>query len=515
MLVVLFQILALALLSIRTWSGSIVLASPAVLSAAASTRRAGAKATKLCVLFGWPSGAGEELQLLGEDVVSLSLSSAAEMYQVSGFDVAVGYVKASDALLDSTETKLFQGLVALLEGCAGASPTATSTATFRKQQIAPFAGKTFMFYLDGISQGSTRDQALYAKVCKKIGEIVQEAVELVFPNSASNRVDIRFESSFDSVISIVNGVAATRTGEQIATGIDAGREKSYSSFATFSGYATSIEANAAAALLGLTDEFVRDIRTSVSSLGSTATVEGVASAVKDTVEIFNHNHEKVINAYTGTEALRAADYYARSQLTRSLEPVYKQLLDSIVAEGLASFESLARKVPPDSRLESALHLGAKSVVENVQKSCKKLQHDFTSIVSKLNEGLFRDKRVATKFIRSNSFAFTSVQLESDLKERIADRVRMLFLQGAFNPYVRDLPWAPTHININYLVDPRAFALGLEYNKLYDEHVEGPVNRAEPLWIRGVTKVAFDPNDHPVSLEKNSWWTTLRDFYSSD
>jgi hypothetical protein len=408
---------------------------------------------KLCVLFGWSSGAGEELQLLGEDVVSLSVSSAAEMYQVSGFDVAVGYVKASEALLDSTETKLFQCLVALLEGCAGASSaTATATATSREQQTALFAGKTFVFYLDGISQSSTRDQVLYAKVCKRIGEIVQEAVELVFPNSASNRVDIRFESSFDSVISTVNGVAATRTGEQIATGIDAGREKSYSSLATFAGDATLIEATAAAALLGLTDEFVRDVRTSVSSLGSTVTVEGVASAVRGTVENFERNHQTVIDTYSGTEALRAADYYARSQLTRSLEPVYKQLLDSIVTEGLASFESLARKVPPDSRLESALQLEARSVVENVQKSCKKLQHDFTSIVSKLNLGFSRDKRVATKFNRSgNSFAFSSVQLESDLNERIADRVRMLFLQGAFNPYVRDLPWAPTHININYLV----------------------------------------------------------------
>jgi hypothetical protein len=107
-----------------------------------------------------------------------------------------------------------------------------------------------------------------------------------------------------------------------------------------------------------------------------------------------------------------------------------------------------------------------------------------------------------------------MQLQTELKERCIDRERTLFLQGSYNPYIRDFPWAPTHININYLVDPRAVALGMEYNKLYDEHVEGHANRADSLWIQGVTKVAFDPNDHPIPKENKSWLQVLKEFYNS-
>lgn len=52
-------------------------------------------------------------------------------------------------------------------------------------------------------------------------------------------------------------------------------------------------------------------------------------------------------------------------------------------------------------------------------------------------------------------------------------VRFLFLSGAFNPYVRDMPIPPTKLSFNYLLDP----VGLLYGRyLADLHYHATCNR---------------------------------------
>lgn len=108
-------------------------------------------------------------------------------------------------------------------------------------------------------------------------------------------------------------------------------------------------------------------------------------------------------------------------------------------------------------------------------------------------------------------------MQAKLAELCADKERTLFLQGSYNPFVRTLPIPPLHININYLIDPRAMKFGLYYDKLYDEHVDGIAsNRAAPLLIPGRTNLAFDPNDHAIPSEvKPPWWKVLYNFYVHD
>jgi hypothetical protein len=40
------------------------------------------------------------------------------------------------------------------------------------------------------------------------------------------------------------------------------------------------------------------------------------------------------------------------------------------------------------------------------------------------------------------------------------KFRFLFLSGAFNPYIRDMPIPPTKLSFNYLLDP----VGLMYGR---------------------------------------------------
>jgi hypothetical protein len=78
-----------------------------------------------------------------------------------------------------------------------------------------------------------------------------------------------------------------------------------------------------------------------------------------------------------------------------------------------------------------------------------------------------------------------------------------------------MPFPPTKINLNYLVDPRAASFGLTYDKLYDEHKDGAaINRAEPLIINGVAKIPFDLNEHAKPKESKPWYTVIKELWDN-
>jgi hypothetical protein len=107
-------------------------------------------------------------------------------------------------------------------------------------------------------------------------------------------------------------------------------------------------------------------------------------------------------------------------------------------------------------------------------------------------------------------------LSQHLAEACAERERQLFLQGAYNPYVRDKPIPPTKLSFHYLLDPRAVAFNRQYDPLYDEQRDGPAEtRAAGLHVPGVATLPFDPNEHAVPKDNEPWWQTLIDFYGSD
>ena len=115
------------------------------------------------------------------------------------------------------------------------------------------------------------------------------------------------------------------------------------------------------------------------------------------------------------------------------------------------------------------------------------------------------------------FSLEEHRLRRLVQQRVRDRVDALFLAGAYNPYVRDSPLPPTHINLNYYLDPRGLLLNREYNRLYDEQRAGPCEqRADPLRLPGVAAFPFDPNAHPIPSERDEpWWKLAYDFFTKD
>lgn len=116
------------------------------------------------------------------------------------------------------------------------------------------------------------------------------------------------------------------------------------------------------------------------------------------------------------------------------------------------------------------------------------------------------------------------RLEQQLKETENDMLLALQLSGSVNPYLRTWPFPPLHINVNYLVDPRAYALSREFDPLYDEHKEGAFapGRAEPIVVPGVPATPFDPNERarPVSSTPpvapwQKFQTAVRDLFNDD
>lgn len=134
---------------------------------------------------------------------------------------------------------------------------------------------------------------------------------------------------------------------------------------------------------------------------------------------------------------------------------------------------------------------------------------------------FKKMNLPVDFQLNSQFQYTSKyeisQFKSVCNELKEDRIRASFIQGAYNPFIRNYPFPFTHLNINYLIDPRSVLVNSEYNKLYDEHADKivPFNRADPLHIPGVSRLPFNPDEHPVPKDNRPWWQVLVDFYKSD
>jgi hypothetical protein len=110
----------------------------------------------------------------------------------------------------------------------------------------------------------------------------------------------------------------------------------------------------------------------------------------------------------------------------------------------------------------------------------------------------------------------SQSLRVDLAENCVERERFLFLSGAYNPYIRDMPIPPTKIGMHYLLDPKAALYNREYDPLYDEQKDGvAANRAIPMLVPGLASIPFDPNDHAVASDKTSVWDIVKNFYRGD
>ena len=56
-------------------------------------------------------------------------------------------------------------------------------------------------------------------------------------------------------------------------------------------------------------------------------------------------------------------------------------------------------------------------------------------------------------------------------------LRFLFLSGAYNPYIRDMPIPPTKLSFNYLLDPKGMSYG-RYDSVRFSHLMSLIYNSE-------------------------------------
>eukprot|EP01041_Mallomonas_annulata_P003559 gene3559-7082_t len=256
------------------------------------------------------------------------------------------------------------------------------------------------------------------------------------------------------------------------------------------------------------------------------TTEEIIASVKLVFDDYHLNHNE--NSYNKLiELLQNSSrlYYSLSNL---LQPIYRQLLASTLSSAKDSFSARLKKIPAN-----------KNIHKNIRNLCEKTSIDFENSVraihtaflnllkkpiSNLNGQQVQDNNspsnqqinINIDFPASLGYGYERTNLKLFIEDKAHERINFLFLEGLYNPFIRTAPIPPTHLNLNYLFDPRAYEFGRVYNNLYDEHKDGAAeNRADQLRVPELSRVVFDPNLHPVPKEKRNLWKAVLDFYRNE
>ena len=246
----------------------------------------------------------------------------------------------------------------------------------------------------------------------------------------------------------------------------------------------------------------------------------ISAAVVTAIEINNEKYSDVFTKYESTLSMNRACYRARIGAAGAVYSIYRDTIESLVSKTLENFDIAVKKIKPNSSL---VHSLKKQVVISANDFISKattLQKGFKSILTKNSVGIFSSQAGRNKqFMSSIDAQFSNNYYRNKLLKMLFDackeREESLFVQGVYNPYIRSMPFPPTKINLNYLVDPRTALFGLSYKKLYDEHKDGAtIDRADQLLVPGVAKMPFDPNEHATPKDSKPWYSIIKDLWDN-
>lgn len=265
------------------------------------------------------------------------------------------------------------------------------------------------------------------------------------------------------------------------------------------------------------------------------TMTALRAVVQEVIDEHRYQYADVLvqygNATSVQDALRRTAWGA----TETLLPIYRTLTQSLVQGSLSTFDRQAARLTPARRLPEQLRILCDAVLRGFTQSADKVREEFERMIAAISQASplsaqvepARSKWMVGRLlprppvggqptVPQLSVGFELQCLREFLRQRSEDTKTAMFLRGEYNPYVRETPLPPIHLNVNYLVDPRAVLAGREVRRLYDEHRDGPcLNRADPMYFPGVAAVPFDPNQHPVSTEKGKHWIdVLKDFFGN-
>lgn len=277
---------------------------------------------------------------------------------------------------------------------------------------------------------------------------------------------------------------------------------------------------------GLAEDLANTVNVSLSTLldsgvmnpGATVnnTVLAVRSAVEDAVDEHMYTWAEVYAEHAGTTALQQAQKQCLLKMVSVLEPIYRTLVQSMVQGSLAAFDRQVGKLSSARRLPEQLRIISRAIERGFLQGTTMVQREFSDLVAAADRPTDASKQSKPQQWPQFDAGFELQCLREFLRQRQEDTLCTLTLAGVYNPYVRETPLPPLHVNLNYLLDPKALLVSREYKHLYDEHKEGPCERrADAMHFPGMARVPFNPTEHPVSTEKaNRWVDVVKDFFFS-
>lgn len=306
-----------------------------------------------------------------------------------------------------------------------------------------------------------------------------------------------------------------------------------------SGVQQQKECAAVEAVMHLPQEFQGRLRSSLASAARVAagkpantTLRAFTAAVRQVATQFRLDHTALLQAHLDTQAVRRLlPAQCREGATELLLPLYGDVVRAMRRDLVRRFDKaverlLAEKNSPylpdllRALSESTLAVFS-SDLQRVHVSFAKMALSSESAVeapalSPPASALSAKPSTSKDLPRLPQFdgTFEKYQLSMYIQQACTECVREQSLAGAYNPYVRNYPFPPFHLNFNYLLDPKGLFANKEFARMYDDPRFGPCeNRADPLVFDGVAMVPFSPNDLPLPPDPRGTWQKIKDAWS--
>ena len=287
------------------------------------------------------------------------------------------------------------------------------------------------------------------------------------------------------------------------------------------------EADAVAMCTALSEKFFDALTPKMNVLS--AVVEGgnmasimersadeLASIITSALSKVEGNAEEVVKRYGNTKAFHDMTSCTRLRLRSLLVDGHGSIVSSSLAAAKSDVSGSMRRLGPGTGLPQALQaIATEKTNEFGEKAAalsSKISEYFTTAQKKsplLGSGT--QKAIGmTGLLSCNHAVKTLRAFSQDARE---ERMDTLFLQGAYNPFVRTATFPPLHLNLNYLIDPRSIPFELDHRSHYDVHEDRIApTKADPLHLPYTARVPFNPNNVPQGKVEPSWWQQLKDFY---
>jgi hypothetical protein len=255
-----------------------------------------------------------------------------------------------------------------------------------------------------------------------------------------------------------------------------------------------------------------DKSTALSALGLGGswnhTRDALSKALSSTCRVHSERYGAQLDGYASTASLEMARSQVRIHLLASLTELCQRLAALYRDSLLEAFQKTMAKLPATASLRGDLQQLRRAAEEKYQQALRSMRRDLASLLqTECTSPLLDSSRLHLQTDASSLLRQFSLTLQT----LSAQQVARLTVQGAFNPFVRTLPFPPLHVNLNYLFYPQLRPVLRK--DLYDVHVAGvQERRAEPLRFEGAAQVPFDPNQCPKSTEdKQSNFEILKNF----